>query len=219
MSYIESLEILCLKLYHASTQSLGVITRRHFLEKEKLGLAFGNITTDDDEELLERTFVILEKFVCQIYGAKNSSDVNSVRFNLFSSTFQSKNSNENFEKKFRNFDSSSLPPCKAELYQHLLRVRYVTKLWRNAHLKHPTSLSPVASGWNIIFHSMILSGSWESNYHHQLQILSFKVSKKQKNCTNMSFFFVADDRLLRDDNNACLGHFLYFVGAVSTCWR
>ncbi|KAK9753732.1 hypothetical protein QE152_g1802 [Popillia japonica] len=57
------------------------------------------------------------------------------------------NIDENYDKKFKNFDSSSLPPCKVELQQHLLRVRYVTKLWRNAHLKHTTSLSPVASGW------------------------------------------------------------------------
>lgn len=53
------------------------------------------------------------------------------------------------KKKIRNFDPSSLPPCKAELYQHLLRIRYVTKFWRNAHLQHPTSLSPQASGWTI----------------------------------------------------------------------
>ncbi|KAI4468353.1 nadph oxidase [Holotrichia oblita] len=62
---------------------------------------------------------------------------------------ESKNIDENFDKKFKNFDSSSLPPCKVELQQHLLRVRYVTKLWRNSHLKHTTSLSPVASGWTI----------------------------------------------------------------------
>ncbi|KAL3266798.1 hypothetical protein HHI36_010952 [Cryptolaemus montrouzieri] len=111
-------------------------------------LAFENIITDDDK-ILETTFVILEKFICQMYGVQNSSNVNDVRFHLFSSNFQSKKSDENFEKKFRNFDSSSLPPCKAELLQHFLRVRYVTKLWRNAHLKHPTSLSPVASGWTI----------------------------------------------------------------------
>ncbi|KAI4465717.1 hypothetical protein MML48_3g00015894 [Holotrichia oblita] len=53
------------------------------------------------------------------------------------------------DKKFKTFDSSSLPPCKVELQQHLFRVRYVTKLWRNAHLRHTTSLSPVASGWTI----------------------------------------------------------------------
>ncbi|CAH1963772.1 unnamed protein product [Acanthoscelides obtectus] len=127
----------------------GKVRPFKILEQSKeYQLAFGNITTDN-EDLLDSTFVILEKFVCQMYRVKNSSDVNSVRFHLFSNTFQSKKSDENFEKKFRNFDSSSLPPCKAELQQHLLRVRYVTKLWRNAHLKHPTSLSPVASGWTI----------------------------------------------------------------------
>ncbi|KAH0561986.1 hypothetical protein KQX54_000211, partial [Cotesia glomerata] len=84
-----------------------------------------------------------------MYGVKNSSNVNDVRFHLFSSTFRSTKPDENFDKKFRNFDSSSLPPCKAELQQHLLRVRYVTKIWRNAHLKHPTSLSPTAFGWTI----------------------------------------------------------------------
>lgn len=100
-------------------------------------------------QVLETTFFTLEKFICQMYGFKNSSNVNEVRFYPFSRTFQLKKSDENFNKKFRNFDSSSLPPCKAELYKHLLRVRYVTKLWRNAHFKHPTSLCPFASGWTI----------------------------------------------------------------------
>ena len=74
------------------------------------------------KKILETTFTALEKFICQMCGVKNSSDVNDVRFHLFSNTFKSKKSDENFEKKNRNFDSSSLPPCKAELQQHLLRV-------------------------------------------------------------------------------------------------
>ncbi|GFU51382.1 uncharacterized protein TNCV_4752481 [Trichonephila clavipes] len=84
-----------------------------------------------------------------MYGVPNSSNGNDVRFSLFSKSYQSKKLGDNFEKKCRSFDSSSLPPCKAELYQHLLRVRYVTKFWRNAHLKNPSSLSPLASGWII----------------------------------------------------------------------
>ncbi|GFV05791.1 uncharacterized protein TNCV_5035301 [Trichonephila clavipes] len=70
-----------------------------------------------------------------MYGVPNSSNVNDIHFYLFSKTYQSKELDDNFEKKCRSFDSSSLPPYKAELYQHLLRVRYVTKFWRNAHLK------------------------------------------------------------------------------------
>ncbi|GFY61622.1 uncharacterized protein TNIN_408861 [Trichonephila inaurata madagascariensis] len=45
-----------------------------------------------------------------------------------------------------NIDSASLPPCKAELYQHLLQVRYVTKFLKSAPLKTSSSLSPLASG-------------------------------------------------------------------------
>ncbi|GFX66462.1 uncharacterized protein TNCV_1291431 [Trichonephila clavipes] len=82
-----------------------------------------------------------------MYGVPNSSNVTDVRFYLFSKTYQSKELDDNFEKKCRSFDSSSSPPCKAELYQHLLRVRYVTKFWRNAYLKNPSSLKPLASGW------------------------------------------------------------------------
>ncbi|GFV92981.1 uncharacterized protein TNCV_3426931 [Trichonephila clavipes] len=89
------------------------------------------------------------KNLCHMYGVPNSSNVNDVRFYLFSETYQSKKLHDNFEKKCRSFDSSGLPPCKAELYQHLLRGRYVTKFWRNVHLKNLSSLSPLASGWII----------------------------------------------------------------------
>lgn len=71
--------------------------------------------------------------------------VNDVRFHLFSGTFKFKIPKRPSEKH-SEFLLSSLPPCTAELKQHLLRVRYVTKLWRNAHIKHPIFLSPVASG-------------------------------------------------------------------------
>ncbi|GFX35215.1 uncharacterized protein TNCV_100221 [Trichonephila clavipes] len=109
-------------------------------------LACQEIITDANDEL-ERILANLEKFICHMYGEPNSSNVNDVRFYLFSKTYQSNELDDNFEKKCRSFDSSSLLPCKAELYQHLLRVRYVTKFWRNAHLKNPSSLTPLASGW------------------------------------------------------------------------
>ncbi|GFX61584.1 vascular endothelial growth factor receptor 1 [Trichonephila clavipes] len=70
---------------------------------------------------------------------------NQIRHHNFASEL--KNTQFKEALKCRSFDSSSLPPCKAELYQHLLRVRYVTKFWRNAYLKNPSSLTPLASGW------------------------------------------------------------------------
>ncbi|GFV11584.1 uncharacterized protein TNCV_975741 [Trichonephila clavipes] len=125
----------------------GILRPFKLLEKSvEYQLACQEIITDDDDEL-ERIFATLEKFIFHMYGVPNSSNDNDVRFDLFSKTYESKELDDNFEKKCRSFDSSSLPPCKAELYQYLLRVRYVTKFWRNAHLKNPSSLSPLASGW------------------------------------------------------------------------
>ncbi|GFU78588.1 uncharacterized protein TNCV_2302001 [Trichonephila clavipes] len=82
-------------------------------------LACQEIITEDE---LELTFATLENFLCHMYGVPNSSNVNDVRFYLFSKTYPSKKPDDNFKKKCRSFYSSSLPTCKAELYQHLLRV-------------------------------------------------------------------------------------------------
>ncbi|GFW49752.1 uncharacterized protein TNCV_358551 [Trichonephila clavipes] len=72
-------------------------------------LACQEIITDDDDEL-ERIFATLEKFICHMYGVPNSSNVNDVRFYLFSKTYQSQELDDNFEKKCRSFNSLSLPP-------------------------------------------------------------------------------------------------------------
>ncbi|EZA55346.1 hypothetical protein X777_04800, partial [Ooceraea biroi] len=50
-------------------------------------------------------------------------------------------------KRLKNYDASNLPPCKAELHQQLLRTQYITSIWRNAHLKFPSSLTPQTNGW------------------------------------------------------------------------
>lgn len=69
------------------------------LEKsEKYQSVFHNIITDD-EELLQRIFVILEKFICNIYGVRDTSNANDVRLHLFSETYQSKNLDINLKKK------------------------------------------------------------------------------------------------------------------------
>ncbi|XP_044587230.1 uncharacterized protein LOC123266847 [Cotesia glomerata] len=47
------------------------------------------------------------------------------------------------------YDASNLPPCKAELHQHLLRTQYITSIWRNAHLCTPTYLFPGTHGWTL----------------------------------------------------------------------
>ncbi|KAF9793770.1 hypothetical protein SFRURICE_008886 [Spodoptera frugiperda] len=81
-------------------------------------------------------------FICHIYGARDSWNVNEVRFQMFANTYRSKKSEDNLKKKIVTLTHPAYR-------HHLLRVRYVTKFWTNAYLKHPTSLSPQASGWTM----------------------------------------------------------------------
>lgn len=43
-----------------------------------------------------------------------------------------------------------MPPCKAELQQHLLRIYYIANLWANSHRQIPTDLDPLNYGWEDI---------------------------------------------------------------------
>lgn len=52
-------------------------------------------------------------------------------------------------ENIKSFDPSSLPPCQSELREHFLRAAYIAQIWTNAHLKTPTSLSPLDCGWKI----------------------------------------------------------------------
>lgn len=70
-----------------------------------------------------------------------------LRFQLFVNSYKAVDMNENFNKKLRSFDASLIPPCKSELYQQVLRTHYIASIWKNAHAKEPTSLSPLEYGW------------------------------------------------------------------------
>lgn len=47
----------------------------------------------------------------------------------------------------QNFDATSIPPCKSELYQQFLRAHYISMIWKNAYKKQPTALNPLDYGW------------------------------------------------------------------------
>ena len=77
-------------------------------------------------------------------------DVNEVRLALFLKSYSMKSSKQNFDKAVQNFDASTIPPCKAELFQQLLRVEYVNNIWSNAHLKVPSAYDTASGhGWDL----------------------------------------------------------------------
>lgn len=67
--------------------------------------------------LQNKIFDALEKFVCEIYGFKNITDINLARIQKFCSKYKAKNKEEHFKKLLKHFDHSTLPPCKVELHQ------------------------------------------------------------------------------------------------------
>ncbi|KAF9412756.1 hypothetical protein HW555_008841 [Spodoptera exigua] len=87
-------------------------------------------------------------FICYLYNVENINDVDAARLQIFIDSYTVSDVNEAFNrKKLRNFDASSLPPCKSELLQQFLRANYICCIWNNAHLKNPTTYEPVNNGW------------------------------------------------------------------------
>ncbi|XP_056641528.1 uncharacterized protein LOC130448266 [Diorhabda sublineata] len=111
--------------------------------------AFATLGEDNlTEDQLQQLFNTIQEFTCQLYNAKKSTDVDDARFQMFVRNYKASDINENFQKKIQNFDASSIPPCKTELYQQFLRAHYISSLWRNASKLQPTTLDPLKYGWD-----------------------------------------------------------------------
>lgn len=108
--------------------------------------AFTALGNNDIAGKKEEIFATLEKFVCHMYGMKDER-VNDEHYGKFLATFNTSGT-KIFTKKLMNYDSSNLPPCQRELQQQLLRAMYIANIWRNSHLKEPTTLTPEDNGWN-----------------------------------------------------------------------
>ncbi|XP_031784717.1 uncharacterized transcriptional regulatory protein TBS1-like [Nasonia vitripennis] len=91
--------------------------------------------------------LILEEFLCRMYGSKQMKLTNAMRSALFSKTYNFMDKDELFHVNAKNFDASVLPPCQSELRQHFLRTAYIANVWKNAHLQYPTTMSPTEYGW------------------------------------------------------------------------
>ncbi|KAH9640140.1 hypothetical protein HF086_002800 [Spodoptera exigua] len=121
-----------------------ILIKNQNYQKALTDLGVAHITGSREEIL-----PILEAFICEIYGYKNISNINAARFQKFCVTYKANTEDEPFKKTLKNCDPSTLPPCKAELQQHLLRTQYITSIWRNAYLRFPSSLTPNRNGWTL----------------------------------------------------------------------
>lgn len=100
--------------------------REYFNSFRSLGNAF-----PPSEELVLQ----LNRFVCLLYGDKNSENVNKCRFSLF---------------KSGKCSDDQLPPTCDSLLQHIRRANYQAAIWLNCLQPHMTIPPPSENGWQII---------------------------------------------------------------------
>ncbi|KAI4476239.1 hypothetical protein M0804_013779 [Polistes exclamans] len=89
------------------------------------------------EHQLRDLFDVIQKFTCQMYNVQKSSNVHDGRFQLFINSYKATSVNENFNRKMRNIDASSKPPCKSKLFQQFLRAHYISSIWKRPHFIKP----------------------------------------------------------------------------------
>ncbi|KAG1668544.1 hypothetical protein GQR58_017833 [Nymphon striatum] len=90
----------------------------------RLGLSW-----DVDNNLVNE----LQKFVCRLYGQKQST-VNELRYKMYCS-------------KNGKVKSEQLPPCHNALKQHILRCNYQARIWRLAFENNPVYPEIHDHGW------------------------------------------------------------------------
>jgi len=131
-------------------------------------MKFGNSELFENNNEQQNVFNIIQEFICKVYNVGNIIDVDAARLQMFINSYTVADVNEAFDrKKLRNFDGSSLPPCKNELLQQFLRANYICSIWNNANLKNPTIYQPDNNGWekeNDQYHFKWFEGDQLPNY-------------------------------------------------------
>lgn len=119
-------------------------------EYQQAFMQFGDPELCTDEHIQKDIFQKIQKFICEIYSVPGVLDVDAARLQLFVNNYSVNSINEEFNRKnLKNFDASSLPPCKTELLQQFLRANYIASIWNNANEKLPTILTPEHNGWRL----------------------------------------------------------------------
>ena len=87
----------------------------------------------------------LEKFVCKMYGCRNSRSVDEARQKQFFCTYKPQRNQPFLSAK--GISSISMPPV---LYQQILRVHLISAIWLKSYQADPPSISPIDSGFEIV---------------------------------------------------------------------
>lgn len=84
------------------------------------------------------------KYVCQIYGKPQHSEINKVRYEIFIDSYKERS--HPFEA-LKNFEGINLPPCRDVIHCKVKRTNQIVSIWRFAHSTKPKFLNPIENGW------------------------------------------------------------------------
>ena len=91
-------------------------------------------------QLKEELVLLLEEYICCLFGKSKKKDVNVLRYEIFQNVY---------EKKGKIIDFSLLPPCRASLFLQSQRCNYVSKIWRSC-LQADLVLEDISNhGWTV----------------------------------------------------------------------
>ena len=96
-------------------------------------------------EVSENILIMLEKFMCYLYGKPKYTSTSKLWYNLVRQKYLVKGQCP--LSSLAGFDISLLPPCKEALKNHILRANYQSMIWKQADNAQPDIPDPVGYGW------------------------------------------------------------------------
>ncbi|GFR60182.1 DNA damage-inducible protein DIN7 [Elysia marginata] len=136
---------------HAFTRC---VTKSYFAGKGKLR-ALNIIQKEEDLKVLFSRFgtslvvsyddfLLLESFVCELYGKTLHTSVNKVRYDIVRQRFMGKKGSISCNG---GIDLCQMPPCNQVLLLHIQRANFQTLIWSNAVFQNPVIPKPEENGW------------------------------------------------------------------------
>ncbi|KAG1664859.1 hypothetical protein GQR58_019650 [Nymphon striatum] len=143
----------------------------------RLGLSW-----DVDNNLVNE----LQKFVCRLYGQKQST-VNELRYKMYCS-------------KNGKVKSEQLPPCHNALKQHILRCNYQARIWRLAFENNPVYPEIHDHGWYL--ENQAIKIRWMTCQPAPNEVLSLLSCSCKRTCQPTKFSCI-DNRMHCTDLCSC----------------
>ena len=120
----------------------------------------------------DETCEMLMEYVCALYGHKDITSVNEVRYSMF---------------RLGNFSDECLPPTEDCLEKHIQRANHQAFIWKRSLVAFIVPPSPVGNGWELKDDELTIQ--WMTSYVAPDQLLEFVNCGCKKRLQDTKVFF------------------------------